>query len=73
MLELAKAEFESVVRESPEMPEALFNLGLVYYKFGNVQEALKCLNRALRHLPNDKDIRRFIEMISDDQEEVPQG
>lgn len=65
MLELAKAEFTSVLKESPENPEALFNMGLIEYKFGNYGRAVDYFKKAQVHFPNDADVRRFIEMLED--------
>ncbi len=67
MLELARAEFKSVLRESSEQPEALFNLALVEYKLGEYEEARKLLEKARFHLPNDRDVGVFLGMIQDEE------
>lgn len=68
MLGLAKAEFESIIKESPENPDVAFNLALVKYKFGEYEEAVKYLKKAQEHYPKDPDVKKFLELLRDPDE-----
>ena len=68
MLELARAEFKSVLKESSEQPEALYNLALIEYKFGDFDEARRLLEKAKVHLGNDRDVNVFLGLIQDEKE-----
>lgn len=65
-LKLAKEEFLAVLKESPNNPEALFNIGLVEYKLGNFQEAREYFKRAKENLKNNTKAIYLLEMLREE-------
>src|ERR1700677_518269 len=59
----AMTAFARAVRAQPDMPEAVFNLGLLLYGTGEVRGALPCLERSARLRPGDASIANRLALV----------
>lgn len=66
MLKMAKVEFEAVLAGLPENPDALYNLGLINYKFGDFAQALIIFKKLLARYPNYPDIKKMTVLLRND-------
>jgi tetratricopeptide (TPR) repeat protein len=55
-LDLAKKNYEAAVKLDPKFPQAINNLGTVYYSRKNYRKAMKCYRKALKLNPQSASI-----------------
>jgi tetratricopeptide (TPR) repeat protein len=55
-LDLAKKNYEKAVKLDPKFPQAVNNLGTIYYSQKNYRKALKCYKKALKLDPNSASV-----------------
>ena len=55
-LDLAKKNYEAAVKLDPKFPQAINNLGTVYYSRKNYRKAMKCYRKALKLNPESASI-----------------
>ncbi|MFP4498206.1 MAG: DnaJ domain-containing protein [Vulcanimicrobiota bacterium] len=63
-LDMAKLDFEEILTESPANPYALYNLAIIEYKLGRYGRALDHLEKAKENMPEEKDLKDFITLLS---------
>jgi Flp pilus assembly protein TadD len=62
----AIAAFERAIELNPIAPNVAYNLGLVYLDRNETERALHWFQRAIQANPNDRDARRFIDQLSEE-------
>ncbi|MFP4497734.1 MAG: DnaJ domain-containing protein [Vulcanimicrobiota bacterium] len=64
--ETAKNEFKLSTKFDPTFVEAFFNLGLMYYKLGEFDEARVSFQKVLQFDKTDRMAQKMIELLSED-------
>ena len=68
----AIAAFKKAVELNPGTPNVAYNLGLIYRDRQETDQALYWFRRALQVNPNDRDARRFVDQLTQ-QQDTPDG
>jgi tetratricopeptide (TPR) repeat protein len=55
-LDLARRNYEKSIKLNPQYPEAINNLGTVYYAHKNYRKAISCYKKALKISPNSASV-----------------
>jgi tetratricopeptide (TPR) repeat protein len=66
----AIAAFKKAIELNPAAPNVAYNLGLIYRDRQEIDQALHWFRRALQVNPNDRDARRFVDQLSQQQDEA---
>ncbi len=65
MLDQAILQFEAAYKQDPTLHEALFNIGLCYYKKGEFNKALEYFRKFKEKVPSDKQVDYLMMILKD--------
>jgi len=66
MLKMAQAEFQAVLEKFPDYQDAIYNIAIIQYRLGRYDEALDLFRKLNVRYPDNKDVRKMITLLSDE-------
>ena len=64
MLDQAILQFEAAYKKDPSLHEALFNIGICYYKKGDFSKAVEYFRKYKEKVPTDKQVDYLLKILS---------